>query len=92
MEITELCKINVPTRDYGPIRKVAFLRTSGLASTAGRFPLLVVRCAPSEVFWLLSLGCLAFRYCVRMKKTEVEDGRVQVLREDEEEWSRRQRG
>ena len=37
--------------------KVAFLRTSGLASTAGRFPLLVVRCDPSEVFWLLSLGC-----------------------------------
>ena len=22
MEITELCKSNVPTRDYGPIRKV----------------------------------------------------------------------
>ena len=37
--------------------KEAFLRTSALASTADRFPLLVVRCDPSEVFWLLSLGC-----------------------------------
>ncbi|KAL6311820.1 hypothetical protein AAG906_025775 [Vitis piasezkii] len=131
MEITELCKSNVPTRDDGPIRKVAFLRTSGLASTAGRLPLLGVRFAPSEVLWVLSLGCcrsevfllvprnldtaglfpfrpgedastgarfggmsiqMGFSYCVRMKKTEVEDGRVQVSREDEEEWSRRQRG
>ena len=37
--------------------KVAFLRTSALASMVSRFPLLVVHCAPSEVFWLLSLGC-----------------------------------
>ena len=110
--------------------KVAFLRTSGLASTVGRLPL-VVRFAPSEVLWVLSLACcrsevfllvprildtgglfhflpvedastsahfgamnipIGFRYCVRMKKTEVKDGRVQVLREDKEEWSRRQRG
>ena len=110
---------------------MAFLRTSGLASTAGRLPLLGVRFAPWEVLWVLSLGCcrsevfllvprildtaglfpfrlgedastgarfggmtiqMGFSYCVRMKKTEVEDGRVQVSREDKEEWSRRQRG
>ena len=40
--------------------KVAFLWTTELASTAGRLPLLVVRCAPSEVFWLLSVGGLFF--------------------------------
>ena len=36
--------------------KVAFLRTSILASTTGHFPLLPVHGAPSEVFCLLSLG------------------------------------
>ncbi|KAL6311761.1 hypothetical protein AAG906_022430 [Vitis piasezkii] len=77
MEITELCKSNVPTRDYGPIR-VANVDRSKDASTGARFGAMNIP--------------MGFRYCVRMKKTEVEDGRVQVSREDEEEWSRRQRG
>ena len=105
--------------------KVAFLRTFELASTTGRFPLLVVhsgccrwlvvgrrsfcwsRTSLIPPFSFLSyqwrmlwpvlvlepwIFRVALRYCMRMKKTEVEDGRVQVLHEDEEEWSRRQRG
>ena len=60
--------------------------------TAGLFPFLPGEDASTGArFGAMNIP-MAFRYCVRMKKNEVEDGRVQVLREDEEEWSRRQRG
>ncbi|KAL6351084.1 hypothetical protein AAG906_031670 [Vitis piasezkii] len=77
MEITELCKSNVPTWDYGPIRVAnidrskVFLLVPRSLDTAGLFPF-----RPGED---ASTGAL-------------EDGGVQVSREDEEELSRRQRG
>ncbi|RVX16828.1 hypothetical protein CK203_006042 [Vitis vinifera] len=69
-----------------------FLLVPRILDTAGLFLSDRVRMLrPVLVFGGMSIQ-MGFSYCVRMKKTEVEDGRVQVSREDEEEWSRRQRG
>lgn len=94
---------------------VAFLRTSIVSSMTGRFPLLAVRGAPSEVFCLLRLGRCGSDLCplvpaffatsVLFSLLPVEDGSagarfgamdiwfgLEVLREDKEEGSRRQKG
>ena len=63
-----------------------------ILDTGGLFPFLPVEDASTGPrFGAMNIP-MGFKYCVRMKKTEVEDGRVQVSREDEEEWSRRERG
>ena len=63
-----------------------------ILDTAGLFPFLPVEDASTGARFGAMNILMGFRDCVRMKKTEVEDGRVQVLREDEEEWSRREMG
>ncbi|KAL6320203.1 hypothetical protein AAG906_004712 [Vitis piasezkii] len=106
MEIIELCKSNVPTgitsdsqsedeivglgRGCDVDRSKVFC-WSRILDTAASSLSDRVRMLDGARFGGMSIQ-MGFRYCVRMKKTEVEDGRVQVSREDEEEWSRRQRG
>ena len=64
-------------------RSEVFLLVPRILDTAGLFPFLPVEDASTGArFGAMNIP-MAFRYCVRMKKTEVEDGRVQVLCEDE---------
>ena len=64
-------------------RSEVFLLVLRILDTAGLFPFLPVEDASTGArFGAMNIP-MGFRYCVRMKKTEVEDGRVQVLREDE---------
>ena len=76
----------------GCCRSEVFLLVPRILDTAGLFPFRPGEDASTGArFGAMSIQ-MGFSYCVRMKKTEVEDERVQVSREDEEEWSKRQRG
>ncbi|KAL6348674.1 hypothetical protein AAG906_019373 [Vitis piasezkii] len=85
MEISELCKSNVPTRDYGPIRVAnidrskVFLLVPRSLDTAGLFPFRPGEDASTGA----RLGGMSIRWASLVRRVR--------SREDEEELSRRQR-